>query len=192
MKRAAKLSLVIRCTPIHTLAARPDHPIFLSALHDLLVCRVKGKLRFPCLVNIFPVFSLIARNNKKFLSFEDDPLVIVGSHSKRISSFSKQRPRSFTYIVLLPYFRAAAGRGKENKKHSRSEFSLSLTHESEKWQREFPTWRNSKGYYGLRRKCTAEQCCYFGNNLTERKLNRLLRLECDLGDRKSSWDWRNW
>lgn len=181
-KRAAKLSLVIRCTQTHTLpTARPSHIPVCTRWFASFVCRVKGKFRFPCLDNIFPVFSLIAWNNKKFLSFEDDPLVIVGSHSKRISSFSKQRPRSFTYIVLLPYFRAA-GRRKENKKHSRSGFSLSLTFESEKWQRELSTWTNSEGFRLVSRKWTAEPSCNFACNLTEGKLNQAV-VESDLNDR---------
>lgn len=106
LREHEKSSKIILGYPMHTNThsySPHDHPIFLSALHDLLVWKENS-----CLVNIFPVFSLVARNNKKFLSFEDDPLVIVGSHSKRISSFSKQRPRSFTYIVPLPYFRGSS------------------------------------------------------------------------------------
>lgn len=104
--------------PLHTNThslppnARPSHiPVYTQWICFVRVpCERKTSFSLPC--KYFPVFSLIAWTNKKFLSFEDDPLVIVGSHSKRISSFSKQRPRSFTYIVLLPYFRAA-GRSKE-------------------------------------------------------------------------------
>jgi hypothetical protein len=112
-------------TNTHAQFITQDHPIFSYiqwfASYSCVMC--KRKFPYDCYCSIFPVSAWLRRGKeeKKFthILFRGwSCCVIVGSHSKRISSFSKQRPRFFTYSarVILPYFRGTPKKERRNKK----------------------------------------------------------------------------
>lgn len=121
----------------HTHFKALDHPIF---AHSCVMWKENSAFPSPC-KHFSCLFSLSSHKIiKKFLSFEDDPLVIVGSHSKRISSFSKQRPRSFTYIVECYCLISEAAAGRRKEKHTRFFLKFNI------WK-----WKNGNGIHRFKK-----------------------------------------
>lgn len=138
-KRAAttlsSLSITHSHIHTHTSSRALDHPIFPCRRPMICFIRVSCERKIPFSLPCKYFSCLLSRRYKiikKFLSYEDDPLLsLLAVIRSGYPVFCKTTAKVFyihSAIALFPRSR------KKERKYTR-EFSLSLTYESEKWQR---------------------------------------------------------
>lgn len=122
-------------THTHTSSGALDHPIFPCRRPMICFIRVSCERKIPFSLPCKYFSCLLSRRYgiiKKFLSYEDDPLLsLLAVIRSGYPVFCKTTAKVFyihSAIALFPRSR------KKQRKHTR-ELSLSLTYESEKWQR---------------------------------------------------------